>query len=89
MIKNVKHGRPYNNEFSANLINIVEKELKDNPHSRFNYYSLSKHINRKYKVSIGHACIHNRVAKLKEAGKVLVRVDPDKRSRMIIQWIAN
>ena len=84
-----RNCRPYSSEFSANLINIVEHELKDNPHNRFSYYSLSKHINQKYKESIGHACIHNRVAKLQEKGKVFVRVDPDRRSRMIIQWIAD
>ncbi len=78
-------GRKYSNEFFKNLKDIVEKELKANPHKRLSYYSLSQHIARYYR-PVGDFGIQQRVTKLVKEGKCTVIMDPNHANRKQIIW---
>lgn len=81
-------GRKHTNDFFKNLKNIVEKELKENPHLRFSYWSLSKHIARYYR-PVGSNGVRYRVGKLVEEGKCVVITDPNHANRKQIIWSDN
>lgn len=81
-------GRKPTTDFFKNLKNIVEKELRENPHQRFSYYSLSRHIAQLYQ-PVGSYGIQQRVSKLVEEGKCTVITDPRNKNRKQIIWNGN
>lgn len=84
----MKRGRQYTSEFYRGLKDIVERELRENPHVRFSYYSLGQHISRIHS-PVGSYCVQTRIMKLVDEDKCRVVTDPIKKTRKQIIWIGD